>query len=234
MPDANRHSELIRTSVHHNFTGGMKTYEHARQLRKFLDTGSSTTVLACFSNAAAQTTYTVQDLGVQRPQQPGHGHRPQQFTAWTLIMDQLLDPFTISTAFPPSLVARTVRIKVTLRSQPSNSARWEERTVRSTGTESTTAGRTRRYVRNWHRSRSELAKIFAASARTLRCRPFLWQSGVMKALPTVGGNNGQASAINNKGQAAGYAENGVVDSTRPPGITNNRVDLPVMWDKGIA
>jgi probable HAF family extracellular repeat protein len=63
------------------------------------------------------------------------------------------------------------------------------------------------------------------------CLPFLWQNGVTHALPTLGGINGQASAINNGGQAVGYAENGIVDSTCPAGITNNRVDLPVMWDK---
>jgi probable HAF family extracellular repeat protein len=50
----------------------------------------------------------------------------------------------------------------------------------------------------------------------------------------VGGNNGQASAINNSGQVVGYAENGIVDSTCPNGITNNRIDLPVLWDKGKA
>jgi probable HAF family extracellular repeat protein len=68
----------------------------------------------------------------------------------------------------------------------------------------------------------------------LMCLPFLWQNGVMSALPTVGGNNGQASAINNSGQVAGYAENGIVDSTCPPGFTNNRIDLPVLWHKGKA
>jgi len=40
----------------------------------------------------------------------------------------------------------------------------------------------------------------------LTCRPFLWRSGHMKALPTLGGNNGWASAINNRGQIAGFAE----------------------------
>jgi probable HAF family extracellular repeat protein len=68
----------------------------------------------------------------------------------------------------------------------------------------------------------------------LTCSPFLWRNGRMTALPTVGGNNGQASAINNSGQVAGYAENGIADSTCPQGITNFMVDLPVMWDKGIA
>jgi probable HAF family extracellular repeat protein len=68
----------------------------------------------------------------------------------------------------------------------------------------------------------------------LTCSPFLWQNGIMSALPTVGGNNGQASAINNSGQIAGYAENGIADSTCPQGIENFMVDLPVMWTKGKA
>jgi probable HAF family extracellular repeat protein len=63
------------------------------------------------------------------------------------------------------------------------------------------------------------------------CLPFLWQNGVMHALPTLGGNNGQASAINNSGQVVGYAENGMVDSTCGPGVMNNRVDQPVLWEK---
>jgi probable HAF family extracellular repeat protein len=66
------------------------------------------------------------------------------------------------------------------------------------------------------------------------CRPFVWQNGKMSALPTVGGNNGQAGAINNHGQIVGYAENGILDSTCPHGIRNNRIDLPVLWEKGKA
>ncbi len=68
----------------------------------------------------------------------------------------------------------------------------------------------------------------------LTCRPFLWKNGHMSALPTLGGNNGQASAINNHGQIAGFAENGIVDSTCPPNKTNNRIQLPVLWKKGKA
>src|SRR5262249_49610105 len=45
------------------------------------------------------------------------------------------------------------------------------------------------------------------------CRPFLFQNGQMSALPTLGGNNGQASAMNNRDQITGFAENGTVDST---------------------
>jgi probable HAF family extracellular repeat protein len=64
----------------------------------------------------------------------------------------------------------------------------------------------------------------------LTCSPFLWQKGHMRALPTVGGNNGQASAINNRGQIAGYAETATVDSGCPP----YKIALPVLWEKGKA
>jgi probable HAF family extracellular repeat protein len=68
----------------------------------------------------------------------------------------------------------------------------------------------------------------------LTCRPFLWQLFHMSALPTLGGNNGEASAINDGGQIVGMAENGNVDPTCPPGTTNNRIQLPVLWKNGRA
>jgi probable HAF family extracellular repeat protein len=68
----------------------------------------------------------------------------------------------------------------------------------------------------------------------LTCVPFLWRAGHMSALPTLGGNNGQASAINNRGEVAGYAEDGAVDSTCPAGTTNNRIDLAALWVNGKA
>jgi probable HAF family extracellular repeat protein len=73
------------------------------------------------------------------------------------------------------------------------------------------------------------------------CRPFLWQPsemrhrptlGKMRALPTLGGNNGQASAINNRGQIVGFAEDGTVDSTCAANTTNDMTDLPVLWQNG--
>src|SRR5260370_21959914 len=62
----------------------------------------------------------------------------------------------------------------------------------------------------------------------LTCRPFLWRDGHMSALPTLGGNNGQASAINNRGQIAGYAQTTVTDSGCPPYQTT----LGVLWENG--
>jgi len=52
----------------------------------------------------------------------------------------------------------------------------------------------------------------------------------MSALPTLGGNNGQASGINNRGQIAGFAETTTEDSGCPP----HRIQLPVLWEKGNA
>jgi probable HAF family extracellular repeat protein len=66
----------------------------------------------------------------------------------------------------------------------------------------------------------------------LTCSAFLWRNGHMSALPTLGGNNGQASAMNNRGQITGFAENGIVDSTCPANATNNRIALPVIWEDG--
>jgi probable HAF family extracellular repeat protein len=45
------------------------------------------------------------------------------------------------------------------------------------------------------------------------CLGFAWQDGVMSALPTLGGYNGYAAGVNNKGQVVGWAENTVHDPT---------------------
>ena len=59
------------------------------------------------------------------------------------------------------------------------------------------------------------------------CIPFLWQNGVMKALPTLGGANGIANKINNSGQAVGLAETSISD----PGCAVARFE-PVVWEYG--
>ncbi len=48
------------------------------------------------------------------------------------------------------------------------------------------------------------------------CVGFRWEWGKMKALPTLGGNNGFATNVNNLGQIAGWAENTVHDPTCVP------------------
>ena len=45
---------------------------------------------------------------------------------------------------------------------------------------------------------------------------FVWEKGYMRALPTLGGNNGFATGANSRGQVVGWAENTVHDSTCVP------------------
>ncbi len=47
---------------------------------------------------------------------------------------------------------------------------------------------------------------FCSFGSGLTCLPFLWQRGVMTALPTLGGKNGAALSINDFGQVVGVAE----------------------------
>jgi probable HAF family extracellular repeat protein len=58
-----------------------------------------------------------------------------------------------------------------------------------------------------------LGEGFCPFGTSLICLPFFWRDGVMTPLPTLGGNNGQAFEINNRGQAAGIAENSTKDPT---------------------
>jgi probable HAF family extracellular repeat protein len=45
------------------------------------------------------------------------------------------------------------------------------------------------------------------------CRGFVWEHGVMRQLPTLGGNHGFAAGVNNLGQIVGWAETTVEDPT---------------------
>ena len=64
------------------------------------------------------------------------------------------------------------------------------------------------------------------------CLAFLWQNGVMNALPTLGGNNGVANQINSAGVAVGMAEKNASDSTCPPGGPQKLEFKPVAWQNG--
>jgi probable HAF family extracellular repeat protein len=65
---------------------------------------------------------------------------------------------------------------------------------------------------------------------SLVCLPFLWRDGVMNPLPTLGGNNGQAIGINNRGQVIGFAENSTPDPTCvPPQVLHFE---PAIWNNG--
>ena len=61
------------------------------------------------------------------------------------------------------------------------------------------------------------------------CLPFLWQNGVMAALPILGGANGSASHINNRGEVAGFAE--ILTKDPDPACPVHQFK-PVIWVNG--
>jgi len=198
-----------------------------RQLRNFWVLWAATMVLACFSNAFAQASYKVRDLGVQHPDNLGMPMGLNNY-GWTLNMEQLLDPFSLSTQFPAvsgtdSITIGHINLELGTLGGANSSINWNG--INDPG-EAVGMSETAALDPN-----GEDICFFGTHHV---CLPFLWKDGVMTALPTLGGVNGQASAINNKGQVAGYAENGLVDPTCPQGDPNNRIDLPVMWTKGNA
>jgi probable HAF family extracellular repeat protein len=62
------------------------------------------------------------------------------------------------------------------------------------------------------------------------CLPFLWQYGAMTPLPTLGGVNGQASWINNRGEIVGTAETFKLDPACPS--PQKFQFKPVIWENG--
>jgi probable HAF family extracellular repeat protein len=71
---------------------------------------------------------------------------------------------------------------------------------------------------------------FCAFGSGLKCLPFLWQGGVMEALPLLGGNNGQTISINDRGQAVGVAEDSTIDKNCAAPHTNDFE--AVLWGPG--
>jgi probable HAF family extracellular repeat protein len=72
------------------------------------------------------------------------------------------------------------------------------------------------------------AENFCNFGSNLICLPFMWRNGVMTPLPTLGGNNGYATDLNNRGQAVGFAENSTND---PSCIAPQVFDFEaVMWE----
>ncbi len=197
-----------------------------RGLRNFRILWVTTIVLGCFSNAVAQASYKITDLGTNNSNDNFSMAMGLNNQGWAENMDGFVNP-PINNLFTTVARGRAV-INInghnidlgTLGNSDGNS--WI----------------------NWGgiNDRGEAVGMSETSTPDpdgedvcgfgthLTCVPFLWRDGHMSALPTVGGNNGQASAINNRGEVAGYAETPVVDSGCPPFKTT----LAVLWEKGNA
>src|SRR3984893_18438806 len=199
-----------------------------RRLRNFCIPWFVMIVLGCFSDAAAQTSYKVTDLGTEGNDILGCAMSLNN-EGWTEVMAQNLPPGQQDSLFGMLLSSRIFididgfKLDLGTLGGTNTSSNWGE--INDFGE---TVGF------------SETASLdpngedICGIGTHHTCRPFLWQLGRMSALPTLGGNNGQASAINNRGQIVGFAENGALDTTCPAGTTYDRIAVPGMWEKGTA
>jgi probable HAF family extracellular repeat protein len=69
---------------------------------------------------------------------------------------------------------------------------------------------------------------FCGFPTNLVCLPFVWKNGAITPLPTLGGPNGQALSINNRGQIAGAAEGPNPDPCSPAALEGKAV----IWHDG--
>jgi len=169
-----------------------------RQLRNSWVPWVTTIVLACFSNAVAQASYKVTDLGALGNDNLGCAMSINN-EGWVVIQDASMVPGQQYNAGGTILKARdAIGINgfqfdlLTLGGQNSW-MNWGE--INDFGQ---IVGDSETAVLDPN------GEDVCGFGTHLTCRPFLWQSFHMSALPTLGGNNGQASAINNRGQIVGF------------------------------
>ena len=74
-----------------------------------------------------------------------------------------------------------------------------------------------------------MGEDFCGLGTYLTCLPVVWRNGSIAPLPLLGGGNGAAFGLNNRGQVAGEAETNVVESTCvSPQVLQFK---PVIWDR---
>ena len=199
-----------------------------RQLGSFWILRVTTIVLACSSTAVAQESYKVIDLGVVNDKGFNFSCAMDlNNRGWTLSQEGVMDPpsnFVGATVLPARAVMNIGELKIDL---------------------GTLGGPNTNSWMNWGGINDFGQAVGDAETAVpdpdgqdicglgthLTCRPFLWQNGSMSALPTLGGNNGQASDINNRGEIAGTAQTTVSDNTCSPSMPLHTI-LPVIWEKG--
>jgi probable HAF family extracellular repeat protein len=195
-----------------------------RQLRSFWIPCVATIVVACLGHAVAQTSYKITDLGTNNSKDNFSMAMGLNNQGWTENMDGFVNPPENNMGTTVSRGRAVINIDGlnidlgTLGKPDGNSwINWGGINDRGEAV-----------------GMSETADLdpngedVCGFGTHLTCVPFLWRDGHMSALPTVGGNNGQASAINNRGQVVGYSETANTDPTCPPAPTIS----PVLWEKG--
>jgi probable HAF family extracellular repeat protein len=197
-----------------------------RQLRKFWIPWVATIVLGCFSDAVAQTSYKITDLGTNNSKDNFSMAMGLNNQGWAENMDGFVNPpennlFTTVSRGRAVINVNGVNIDLGTLGKPDGNSWINWGGINDRG-EAVGMSETADLDPN--------GEDVCGFGTYLTCVPFLWQNGHMSALPTVGGNNGQASTINNRGEVVGFAETANTDPTCPPAPTIS----PVLWEKGHA
>ena len=198
-----------------------------RRLQTYWILWVTTIVLACFSNAVAQARYRVTDLGTDKSSDNFSMVMGLNNQGWAENMDGFVNPPITSTSTTIANGRAVIGI---------NGFNIDLGTLGGKNSWTNYGG---------INDRGEAVGLAETSVpdpdgedmcgfgTKLTCRPFLWRHGHMTALPTLGGNNGQASAINNREQIVGISETTVPDSGCPASKPG-RIISPVLWEKGEA
>jgi probable HAF family extracellular repeat protein len=190
-----------------------------RRLRNFWILWVATIVLACFSDAVAQVSYTVTDLGDLNNGNLGCAMAVNA-RGWTEVMyGAEKDPLQVGPLVHGRAGMNIEGLKIDLGTLGGENSWTNYNGINDFGQ---AVGLAETSVPDPD------GEDVCGFGTHLTCLPFLWLNGKMHALPTLGGNNGEASAINNRGQVAGFAQTTVTDSGCPP----YQITAGVIWDKG--
>jgi probable HAF family extracellular repeat protein len=209
-----------------DFTGGKgDDMRMIKQLRSFWILCVTTIVLACASTAFAQPSYRITDMGLN--------HSTDNFSmvmglnneGWAENMDGVVNPpikSTSTTIASGRAVINAHGRNIDLGTLGGKNSWTNYGGINDRGE---AVGLAETSVPDPD------GEDMCAFGTKLTCRPFLWREGHMMALPTLGGNNGQASAINNRGQIVGISETKVQDSGCPANKPG-KIISPAFWEKG--
>jgi probable HAF family extracellular repeat protein len=196
-----------------------------KQLRNFWIPCVTAIVLACSSSAFAQRSYKIFDLGVNKSTDNFNMVMGLNNQGWAENMDGVLRPpikSTSTTIASGRAVISIYGVNIDLGTLGGDNSWTNYGGINDRGE---AVGLAETSVPDPD------GEDMCAFGTKKTCRPFLWRDGHIMALPTLGGNNGQASAINNRGQIVGISETTVQDSGCPASKPG-KIISPVFWERG--
>jgi probable HAF family extracellular repeat protein len=197
-----------------------------KQLRNFWIPCVTAIVLACSSSAFAQRSYKIFDLGVNKSTDNFNMVMGLNNQGWAENMDGVLTlPLTSTSASILSgrAVISIYGVNIDLTTLGGDNSWTNYGGINDRGE---AVGMAETSVPDPN------GEDMCAFHTQKTCRPFLWRDGHIMGLPTLGGNNGQAAAINNREQIVGISETTAPDPGCPPSKQPGTTVLPVMWERG--